>query len=915
MAKYNCDLCGKSFKQKIEFTRHKNKKTACVTVDKIKEIQHDNLIISDKKVKLTNLFKYCLDVLRNEHLVGDKALRSLAYILTFKLIEPKIGNEIDFDNYPNFDFDEYDDPQLMKEKLLFYVRFSNFAQREEIDLPLTTKYVWDTILSVHPKTKDIFEKGKGFEIKSQSTFKKLIMKINEFDFTDIDNDIQGEAYEEVIKDIMVGKILGQFFTPPEIKKLIINLINPQIKDDGTIETIYDPAMGTGGFLITALKHLIKQSKIKNIPLDWDFIINNKGIGGREAEPNTFQLAKVNTLISSGHILMNIDCGDSIRNPITDKYDIVLANPPYGIKGLSYDEINGNLRNEYVPVKINSAVPIFLQAIIYMLNINGRAAVVLPDGQDLFSKNKSQVAVREFLMKTCDLKEIIYFPAGIFTHTSIKTCVAYFIKKKEGKDIIKTKVKHSTKTKICKETERINKFTETHQTHKVEFYDYNPLNEVKTLLVEATIEQLYKNNYSLNYSEYLIDENQQTEEEQQETTNNGIVIKTLGEICKIENGKQLDRKKFIDGDIPVYGGGKKIVGYHNEHNREGNYIIVCGTGYPGYVNFSCERFWASQCFTYKTINEKILVNKYLYYYSKINLESKFMSLQKGTAQKFIRFNQIVDIKIPIPPIEKQNEIIEKLDFIYEHCIKTSEGKIKQLKQLNKYCIESYIENYPKEIKTLGEIIKKTGAGKTNSTSISNTGEYPFYGCTNIVPSGSHNSFDFDGDNYLLFAKGGGNSKNPISEHIGIGKFHLVHGKSAGNIAIFKFNIIENIKITYDYLNIILKHNLQSIQKLAIYCTGNGNINIPNMLNKIKIHIPPIEKQNEIVQYCESNDTLIKQLEIEIEQNKKLAKEIINSILLLETNINNTLNNDETNNDKINNDEINNDEINNDETNDK
>lgn len=63
----------------------------------------------------------------------------------------------------------------------------------------------------------------------------------------------GEAYEEVIKDIMVGKVLGQFFTPVAVKDLMVKLINPQIHPDGKIDTIGDPTMGTGGFLISYLK--------------------------------------------------------------------------------------------------------------------------------------------------------------------------------------------------------------------------------------------------------------------------------------------------------------------------------------------------------------------------------------------------------------------------------------------------------------------------------------------------------------------------------------------------------------------------------------------------------------------------------------------------------------------------------------
>ncbi len=115
-------------------------------------------------------------------------------------------------------------------------------------------------------------------------------------------------------------------------------------------------------------------------------------------------------------------------------------------------------------KTDNAVSLFIQAIIYMLKINGKCAVVLPDGQDLFSKsNKTLVVVREYLMKTCDLKEIIYLPSGIFTYTSIKTCVFYFMKKRVGTDVLETKIKIS---KTQKETGRDYKFSKTHQTTKV-----------------------------------------------------------------------------------------------------------------------------------------------------------------------------------------------------------------------------------------------------------------------------------------------------------------------------------------------------------------------------------------------------------------------------------------------------------------
>jgi type I restriction-modification system DNA methylase subunit len=72
----------------------------------------------------------------------------------------------------------------------------------------------------------------------------------------------------------------------------------------------------------------------------------------------------------------------------------------------------------------------------MLNINGRCGVVIPNGQELSNKSdKSLCFIREFLMKTCDLKEICLLPSKIFTHTSINTCILYFYKRKLGQDVV------------------------------------------------------------------------------------------------------------------------------------------------------------------------------------------------------------------------------------------------------------------------------------------------------------------------------------------------------------------------------------------------------------------------------------------------------------------------------------------------
>ena len=120
------------------------------------------LVPADNKSVIFSILKSCLDILRsNEFLTGDKALRSLSYLLILKLIEPRLNDTIDINNY-NFDFSSYEDNSIdkLKEKLLIMIRFSNLANENENNITNIMRHLWDDILSLHPSTKNIFLKKK-----------------------------------------------------------------------------------------------------------------------------------------------------------------------------------------------------------------------------------------------------------------------------------------------------------------------------------------------------------------------------------------------------------------------------------------------------------------------------------------------------------------------------------------------------------------------------------------------------------------------------------------------------------------------------------------------------------------------------------------------------------------------------------
>ena len=871
---YSCEMCKKTFNQKCDYDKHINKKAPCITLKEMQDINKIKEVKKDNKSVLINIFKNCLDILRdNEGLTGDKALRNMSYFLILKLIEPHLGKEIDIDNY-GYDFSHRQDELVENHKntLLKIVRFSNLANEKEDNISARMKYLWEDILSKHPSTEKIFLNDKGFDIQRQSTYKNLINKINTLPETE--NDILGDAYEEVIQSIMTGKVLGQFFTQPLVKKMMVKLINPQIHPDGKIESCGDPTMGTGGFLITYLQYILQQATAKNIKPDWDFI-KTEGLYGKEIEPDTYQLAVANMLISSGHMFDKLERGDSIRDPISRKFDNILANPPFGIKGLKYDDYNSLLKDKYTPIKTDNAVSLFIQAIIYMLKINGKCAVVLPDGQDLFSKsNKTLVAIREYLMKTCDLKEIIYLPSGIFTYTTIKTCVFYFVKKREGDDVLDTMIKIS---KTQKETGRDYKFSKTHQTTNVKFYDYNPYNDVKNLLVEVPIEKIASNSYSLNYAEYMKDE---TEEEQYEE---GVIVKSIKELFKFNTGSLQAMKCDESNNYPVISSSDIHTHSSFELDGENIFILKIFDGSAGktystkikYFNGKCN--FTSLLYHMKPINKDILNIKYIYYYLSNNIDYISKKYQKGSCNKSLDLDLFLNYKIPIPSLERQQEIVKYLDFIYEKANKTSNEKIAELKMLNEFCLNNQKIFGENVVKELGEISiinpenmksgQYTEINYIDITSVKGGQILELQKLTNDYPSRAKRIVK-KGD--ILYSSVRPNLKGYvyISDDIQNG----IASTGFADIRVKEPNTILSKYLYYIMTSDYISDDLISKAKGAQYPAVSFDD-----FETIKIPIPSLERQQEIVEYCEYNDILIKQLEKEIENNKKQAQQFIATII--------------------------------------
>ncbi len=141
---------------------------------------------------------------------------------------------------------------------------------------------------------------------------------------------------------------------------------------------------------------------------------------------------------------------------------------------------------------------------------------------------------------------------------------------------------------------------------------------------------------------------------------GVEFRKLGEVCEIIKGKRVTKKEILDkGKYPVVSGGIGFMGYLNEYNREENTITIAQYGTAGFVNWQNQKFWANDvCFS--VIPEETLINRYLYYVL-TNMQNYLYSISNRSAIPYsISSNNIMQITIPIPPLEIQQEIVKILD---------------------------------------------------------------------------------------------------------------------------------------------------------------------------------------------------------------------------------------------------------------
>ncbi len=281
----------------------------------------------------------------------------------------------------------------------------------------------------------IFTKSQN-KIQDPSKLLRIINLIDKEQWTMMGADVKGRIYEGLLEknaeDTKSGA--GQYFTPRSLIKAIVSCVQPK-----PMKTIADPACGSGGFFLASYDWITN-----NHPLDKEEkeFLKSKTFHGNEIVANTRRMCLMNMYLHNiGEIDEdpNISPNDALVSDDGNRYDYVMANPPFGKKSsititnekgeTKKEDLKYN-RQDFWETTSNKQLN-FLQHIKSMLKVTGQAAVVLPDNV-LFEGGAGE-EVRKQLMKTADLHTILRLPTGVFYAHGVKANVLFFDNKAASKE--------------------------------------------------------------------------------------------------------------------------------------------------------------------------------------------------------------------------------------------------------------------------------------------------------------------------------------------------------------------------------------------------------------------------------------------------------------------------------------------------
>lgn len=271
--------------------------------------------------------------------------------------------------------------------------------------------------TIEYKIGEIFSETKN-EINSGYNLREIIENIDELHFrSQNDKHEMSHLYEEKIKNMgNAGRDGGSYYTPRPLIRAIIQVVKPKLG-----ERIYDGAVGSAGFLCEAFDYLRKTNPKRTTAQDRAIL--EKTLYGKEKDKLAYIIAIMN-MILHGIEAPNIIHMNTLTENLSDiqeknRFDLVLANPPFG--GKERPEVQQNF-----PIRTGETAFLFLQHFIKILKAGGRGGVVIKN-TFLSNPDNASVSLRKLLLESCNLHTVLDCPKGTFQGTGSQTVVLFFEK--------------------------------------------------------------------------------------------------------------------------------------------------------------------------------------------------------------------------------------------------------------------------------------------------------------------------------------------------------------------------------------------------------------------------------------------------------------------------------------------------------
>lgn len=265
-----------------------------------------------------------------------------------------------------------------------------------------------------------YMKSAIFLIPNARTLVKVVEGVNALDMNN--RDAMGDVYEYILGKMAASGTNGQFRTPRHIIRMIVEMMEPTTKD-----YICDPAMGSAGFLVEAVKYIKENNELLTVGEDMHHIKTSL-INGYDTDQTMLRIGAMNLLLHD-ITAPQLAWRDSLSEQNEDQncYTLIMANPPFAG---SLDK--GNVNKKILAYANTSKTELlFLAQFVRSLEIGGRCASIVPDGV-LFGSSKAHLAIRKEIVDNQQLRAVISMPSGVFKpYAGVSTAVLVFTKTNSG----------------------------------------------------------------------------------------------------------------------------------------------------------------------------------------------------------------------------------------------------------------------------------------------------------------------------------------------------------------------------------------------------------------------------------------------------------------------------------------------------